>query len=316
MTSINTIVFGPTGHVASAAAQFAQAKGMKVFLAMRDVQKEIPGFTSQQEKEAGFERVYADLTKPETVLAVVRKTKAKRAFLYLIFGAPMNPSIEALKAGGVDFVVFLSSSSVVGDLHSIPQKDFIAWQHARVEIAIREAFDSENYIMVRPGYFNTNTLGWKASIRKGKFELIYSAALFDFISPGDIGRVCGALLVEGPQHLETKAGRNVVKLLGPHAMSQRDAAEIVGKAIGKEFEIVELDDEQGVRFYIEEIGAPEPGAKSLVRDLKARAEGGISATGYVGPIYEEAIGNIQKYTGRQPTNFSTWVEENKAAYVD
>jgi hypothetical protein len=88
-----------------------------VTLAVRDTKKPIPGLSLEQEKAGGYKRVQADLTQPGTITEAVAQSDAKHAFIYLIFsppGAPdpNRPALEALKAAGVEFVVFLSSFSV------------------------------------------------------------------------------------------------------------------------------------------------------------------------------------------------------------
>lgn len=49
MAFTTSIVFGPTGHVGSAAARTAQQGGAKVVLALRDTLRPIPGLTLEQE---------------------------------------------------------------------------------------------------------------------------------------------------------------------------------------------------------------------------------------------------------------------------
>ena len=128
MTTIKTIVFGPTGNVGFATARTAQRHGAKVFLAMRDLRKPIPGLSVEQEPEGGFERVQADLTKPETITMAVNQTGAKHAFIYVTFGTSdnMRSSIMALKAAGIEFTVFLSSDGIQSDIRSVAPSDFIA----------------------------------------------------------------------------------------------------------------------------------------------------------------------------------------------
>lgn len=308
------IIIGATGQVAAAAALVAQEKGHKVSLAMRDTKKTIPGFTPEQEQNAGFERVYADLTKPDSIRDAVEKTGAKRAFLYCLIGDDLRPSIEALKTAGIEFVVFNSSSSVKGDLRAIAKSDYIAWHHAQVEIALAEVFGTSNYIAVRPGAFASNLFTWKNMAKKGQFTIVYPDAVFGYITPQDIGRVCGALLATGPQVLETKAGLNIVNLTGPEPLSQREAAEMIGKAIGKELPVVSLSEEGGVQFFVDSFGIPGFAAKGMVQTLKAMAEKGRSHEMYQGDLYEEARGNVERYTGRPSTKLIQWLEDNSEAF--
>ncbi|EXJ67482.1 uncharacterized protein A1O5_09495 [Cladophialophora psammophila CBS 110553] len=309
------IIFGPTGHVGSAAARAAREQGVKVFLAMRDPEKAIPGLNTEQEQEAGFERVYADFTKPDTVHAAVTKTGAKRAFIYLIFGTPdhMKSAIVTLKSAGIDFVVFLSSYTVPDNLsmESISPSNFIAWGHGRVEINLGEVFGSDGYVAVRPGSFASNSLRWKTMVQHGEIEIAYPEALFDWISPGDIGRVCGTVVARGPRAVDG----NVIRLCGPEIISQGEAADVIGRVIGKDIKLTRLDEQGGVDFFMKVAHLPEPAARQLIAMLKKRVEDGKNDGGhYEGPRYEEAVANIQKYGGRQPTRFHQWVEENKKEF--
>jgi uncharacterized protein YbjT (DUF2867 family) len=312
------IIFGPTGHVGSVAVRAAHENGAKVFLAMRDTQKAIRGFSQDQEREYGFERVYADLTKPDTVREAVTKTGAKRAFIYLVFGSPdhMRASITALKSAGVEFVVFLSSYTVPKDLTSLsPSDNFIALAHGQVEVVLTEVFGPNNFVAVRPGGFATNSLRWKDMIKDGDVKVPLPEALFDWISDEDIGRVAGSVLATGPEVIQTNAGRNWILLFGPQLVSHHDAIQTIARVVGKDVKLTPLDEEGAVEFYTSTSHLPEPLARRMVGMLKERAEAGKNDKDLHGPAYEEAIANIKKYGGRKPTTFQQWVEENKDEFI-
>ncbi|KAI1616422.1 hypothetical protein EDD36DRAFT_415318 [Exophiala viscosa] len=308
------IIFGPTGRVGSATVRAAHEHGAKVFLAMRDTEKAIPGFNSDQEKECGFERVYADLMKPETIEEAVAKTGAKRAFIYLMFMAQdhMRSSITALKSAGIEFVVFLSSYTVPEDLTSLSPDNinFIALAHGKVESVLQEVYGPAGYVAVRPGTFATNSLRWKDMFKNGDIKTPYPEALFDWISDEDIGRVSGSVLARGPAVIQENNGKNWILLYGPDVISQGDAIETIGRVIGKDARITRLDEEGAVEFYTTTSHLPEPLARKMAALLKERAELGKS-DGLEGPKYQEAVANIQKYGGKAPTGFKQWVEENK-----
>ncbi|ETS85410.1 hypothetical protein PFICI_03435 [Pestalotiopsis fici W106-1] len=306
----NIIIFGPTGQVAVAAARMAQDRGAKVSLAMRDTTKPIVGLDPKQEQSAGMERVYADLTLPDTVRAAVAQTGAKRAFLYCIMGKSMRPSIEALKEAGIELVVFNSSSTIQGDPQAVDMAaNFIAWAHAQVEIALEEVFGVPSYVVVRPSAFMSNILAWKEMVKKGQLKLVYpEAAVFNYIAPEDIGAVCGALLAQGPEVLETKAGRNVVYLYGPSRMSQREAGQEIGRAIDIDLSIQALSDKEGVQFFVENLHVPEQAATNFVNRMREMSEKGRNQHKRAPEILEEAIGNIERYSGRPPTTMAKWLE--------
>jgi nucleoside-diphosphate-sugar epimerase len=315
MSAPNVIIFGATGAVASTAALTAHTLGSpRITLATRDPSKPLPNAalaTAVQSHPSTFPRVQADLTSPDTVSAAVAASGAKVAFLYLVFGAPdgLRGSIEAIKAAGIEFVVFLSSAGIKEgeDLRGITPANFIAWQHARVEIALEEVFGREGFVAVRPGYFASNLLQYGKDVAKGGVvRMVYPEARFDFVVPEDIGRVCGRLLVEGKGQ-----GVNVVPLAGPQMISQGEAVEAIAKMVGQEVQVVGFeDDEEAVKATMQNLGLPEPGARQLVQGFKAVA-GGHEA--FEKGQLEKGVGNILRYGGKV-TRFQEWAEENKAKF--
>ncbi|KAL2127233.1 hypothetical protein VTI74DRAFT_11064 [Chaetomium olivicolor] len=289
MASPKVIIFGPTGSVGSVVAHTAHSLGAKVYLAMRDPSKSIPNLPQAE----FFERVQADLTNPDTVHAAVTSTGAKHAFIYCTFGTPdhMRATLEALKSGGIEFV-----------------------QHAQVEIGLREVFGSDGgYAAVRPGYFASNLLGYKGAIAKegGAVTIPCPEAVFDYITPEDIGTVSGTLLVEGKARLKGEGSE--VFLAGPQLLSQAEVIGFIGKVLGRELKVQNYaSDEEAVRFVVNNLGLPEPGAKQLVQGYRSVAEG---KPVFDDSTYAEAVANVQKYGRRAPTKIHDWVKAHKAEFV-
>lgn len=311
------IVFGATGSVGSATAIAAQQSGAKVYLALRNAQKPIPGLSNQQEKEHGFERVEADLLKPDTIRKAVSSTGAKHAFVYLVFASQdgMRSSLEALKSSGIEFVVFLSSASVSRDPGATKPQDFIAFAHARAETNLAEIFGGEGFISVRPTYFATNVLRWKKMIANGNVEVVYPGAKFDYISPKDIGRVCGKLLAGGTRAVEpADRERRCVSISGPQMIDQTEVVVTIGKVLGKDVKLTEIDEEAGIDQFVEMLGAPRPAAQHLVEVMRARANGEGGVEMFDEDAYSHAVQSLTDYLGEQPTRFAGWVEENKPLF--
>lgn len=313
MASPKVIVFGPTGGVGSATALSAQKHGAKVVLAMRNTQKSIPGLSSQQEQSLGFERVQADLTQPETISAAVTKTGAKHAFIYLNFGANdgMEPTIKALKAAGIEFVVFLSSYSVQGDdISKIPPEEIIPAAHAQVELKLEAIFGPKGYFSVRPAYFASNAHWWAKEVPTGEVKLFQPQVKFDWIVPSDIGAVTGAFLAKGLSHQGNQ--KNFVYLLGAEELSQQDAVKIAAKVVGKEVKLTEVDEETAVKLFVEN-HTPEPVARYLVKILVRQSQ----LTKTLAEDKEElgAVGAIEKYGGIPSSRFSQYVEQNKELFT-
>jgi NAD(P)H-binding len=322
MLTTTAIIFGPTGKIGSTAARAAQKHGLKVILAMRDTKKPIPGLSAEQEKEGGYERVEADLTKPDTIEAAVLKSGAKRVIFYLAHGSldrtgspdHMRTAITALKSSGIEFCVFISSFTVSagGDLKSIPRSDLVSYNHGQVELVLKEIFGDRGFVAVRPGAFATNTLRWKAGYGSGELKMVAPEVTMDWIAPVDIGDAAGAILARGPQDFDFPDGESFVDLCGPQLISQGDAAIAVAKAIGYDLIVSDTSDNEGLEMYIK-AGVPKPLANYMVRTVRAAADG--SYVLYDDDKYLKGVQNVRIYTGREPTKFQDWVDENKGLFI-
>ncbi|KGO42116.1 hypothetical protein PEX1_077130 [Penicillium expansum] len=301
----SVIVFGPTGGVASVAALTARENGAKVFLAMRDTQKQIPGLSTEQEQEGGFERIQADLTNPDSVAAAVKASGAKRAFTYVAFGTSdhMRATFTAMKSAGIEFVVFLSSYTIAGEPKDVAPADIIPYIHAQVEVSLDEIFGLENYVALRPGGFITNLLRFKKGIEAGEVRIWAPGFQFDCITPGDIGRVGGTILVQGP-----KNGQKKVYLYGPRVIAQGDAIVAIGKIIGKDVKLTLIDEEEALGQFIAG-GIPKPFGEYMIRK-SASTSNELTDRAY----YQTGVENVELYTGKASTKFEDWVEANKGLF--
>lgn len=301
----SVIVFGPTGGVASVAALTAREHGAKVFLAMRDTQKQIPGLSTKQEQEDGFERIQADLTNPDSVAAAVKASRAKRAFIYVAFGSAdhMRATLAAMKSAGVEFVVFLSSYTIAGEPKDVTPAEIIPYIHAQVELSLDEIFGPENYVALRPGGFVTNLLRFKEGIEAGEVKIWAPGFQFDCITPGDMGRVGGTILVQG-----SKNGQRKVYLYGPQLIAQGDAIVAIGKIIGKDVKLTIIDEEEALDQYLAH-GMHKPLAEYMVQK-SASTSNELTDRAY----YKTGVENVELYTGKPSTKFEDWVEANKGLF--
>ncbi|KAL4888877.1 hypothetical protein BDV59DRAFT_124554 [Aspergillus ambiguus] len=311
MTSRSVIVFGPTGAVGSAAARVAHQHGAKVTLAMRDTAKCIPGLNPSQEAADGYQRVRADLSQPDTVRSAVIQTGAKHAFIYMVFGSSdhMRASIEALKDAGIESVVLLSSISVQGDPHEVSPNDLIAFAHAQAEINLLEVFGKERFTAVRPAFFASNSFWWSRQIAtEAEVKTSFPDVRLDYISPEDIGAVCGTLLA-GAAH--TAAGDqeiNFVKLVGPEILSVAEAIQVIARVLGKDVGVTTVNDDECLQIMVTKSELPEPLAKHLIDQFAQLRDG----AGFFGSTdLEEYRTNIERYLQRPPTKFEQWVEQHK-----
>jgi uncharacterized protein YbjT (DUF2867 family) len=308
MTSV--LVFGPTGQVGSVAASTAAEHGAKVWLAMRDTNKPLNGVLADADKSGALNKVKADLQDPKSLSEAVKISGAKRAFVYLNHASNdhMKGAMEALKAAGIEFVVFLSSFTIhttVG-LRDIPSSAMIAFLHAQVEAVLDDTFSSDNYVALRPGAFISNILAAKDGIAAGDVPLYGGVFEQDNIVPSDIGRVAGTILVSGP-----KNGQKKVYLYGPEVLSLHDTVLRIGKVLGKDVKIRTLTSEEGYEQFIAR-GLPEMAAKFMVGALSTK--GPDKGNGEIFPKYEEGVSNVELYTGKKAMTLEEWVKENKAVF--
>ena len=309
MESRKVIIFGPTGAIGSAAARTASELGADVTLAMRDTEKPIPGLDATTEQQNKYQRVQADLTKPETVSAAVDQAGAKYAFIYCAHGSPdgMRATIEALKTSGIELVVFVSSFTVQGDPKKIPQSEIIPFIHARVEINLAEVFGPQGFVAARPGSFVTNTRPYKSGIQSGELEIFGPDVTVDSIVPEDIGRVCGTILANGPQD-----DARFIYLYGPELISQREIARRIAEAVGKNPKIVPLTPEAAYKMFIEMRRAPPPVAKYM-SSQSTQAFPGEKRVWTI-PVTDELLLNVEKYSGKKATTVNEWLDQNKGLF--
>ncbi|EXJ84814.1 hypothetical protein A1O3_05487 [Capronia epimyces CBS 606.96] len=311
MTSRKVIVFGPTGAVGSAAARTAEELGADVVLALRDTAKPVRGLDAAKEKQGRFERVYADLTKPDTVRDAVQTTQAKHAFIYWAHGTPdhQKSSIEALKAAGIELVVFLSSFTVQGDLKAIQPDDVISYIHAQIEINLEEVFGKDGFVALRPGSFASNNAQFKAGLEKGEVKVYQPDATIDNIVPEDIGRVAGTILAKGPP----QDGQKIIFLFGPKLLSQADTVKTIAKVLGKNPKIESANAEEAYEIFLQR-GVPAPLAKYMVSQTgKVLTGPGIQVFGFPGK--EEYLHNVERYSGTKATTVEEWAEQNKHVFL-
>ncbi|KAF2202015.1 NAD(P)-binding protein [Delitschia confertaspora ATCC 74209] len=321
------IIFGPTGAVGRAAAFAASNAGAKVYLAMRDPSKAIPGLNQNDEQTAGLTRLRADLTDPTSLKQAIAESGATRAYVYTIFNSidSMRSSFDALKEAGVKFVVLLSSHSVKGyarDAVNHEEMNFIPHVHASAEIALEES-GIEDFVAVRPAFFNSNIMWWKEGIKKGEVQLLWGGkggnegekeregekvVMLDWIAPEDIGTVCGRLLAY-PELRQSHKGK-VMYLNGPKLLSLRQGLEIVAKIVNHPIHITSISAEDFINSSI----LPRPVAEAVVQGWKENSgpsvEGQEERGMYPKSEYGEAVGNLRRYLGKEPMQFEEWAQKN------
>lgn len=293
----SVIIFGPTGAVGRAAALEAHKRGAKVYLAMRDPSKPIPGITSISEEDK-YHRIQADLSDPESVKAAVQHSGVKAAYVYLIHSpGGTKPALSAMVEAGIEYIVVLSSFTIEKgiDVRSVQPEELIPYTHAQGELALEEL--GVAHTALRPGSFASNP--WNMSMDREKGEIYVfdkGQRVVDNIVPADIGRVAGIVLVDRPSQ-ETK---EIVYLYGPKLSNEQESAEMIQKFWrgGEELKIVSQDAE-GMAERMLKKGLPPPIVKYFVKVLGKSPSRGL----YEQSVAEEGAANVRKYSGCEPTGF-------------
>ncbi|KAL2853334.1 hypothetical protein BJY01DRAFT_73827 [Aspergillus pseudoustus] len=313
MSPRKVLVFGPTGGVGSNVARTAHSLGAKVFLAMRDTSKSIPGLAPTEEQKSDlYERVQADLTQPDSVRAAAFKTGATYAFIYAALGASpdhMRSTAEALRAGGIRHVVLLSSAGVQGEIRAIQPSNYIGYEHAQVEISLEDVFTPKGYVAVRPSFFASNTLWWQKQIVEDKeVKWAFPDLKFDYITPEDIGAVCGTILAGV---VEGEPGSPVI-LLGPEEeLTVAGAIEAIAKAINQPVKVTKVSPDEHVQTLVSKSGLPEPLAKVLTSNFANLNERQATVDE---PLDSRLRVNVEKYLNRPAMRFADWAERNKEKF--
>lgn len=297
----NVIIFGATGDVGSVAALEANKRGAKVWLAMRDTSKTINGIGQDQEQKGSFSRIKADLSDPASVKAAIQESGAKAAYFYFIPAKDgLRGAIQAMKKANIEYVVFLSSSSIglKNPRDVTMQENIIAFGHSQVEIALEDS--GIPFTTIRPGFFASNSLRHNLDTSKTPWEavLMRNSGRWDNISPLDIGRVSGAVLVNPP----STGSKEIISLFGPQLLTLGEMWDAIQNSASKEIRITYLPPDE-YRDHVVKQGIPPPIADDLVRILRA-VDGD---TMYPSETYDSGVANIEKYSGYKPQSFADYL---------
>lgn len=305
----NVLVFGATGEVGSTVARYASSSGARVWLGMRDISKQNTWLAKEEETKAHMTRLHADLADPASLTAAVRTSAAKAAYIYAAHSEDgMRSALQAMKDAGIQHTVFLSTSTVKGDIRAIPKSFFIPWHHAQVEKTLEDL--GMHHTAVRPGFFASNPFRMYLDPSKTKANLFAPQQIHDPVDPQDIGRVCATVLTN-PVHETADQLKDVQFLCGPDRLSQANMWEIINKALkrrGKpEVQTVELSEEEYVGG-LEAKGVPGFIAQSLAKSM------GDTSLMYADADFLPASRNVERLTGAKPTSFEDFVERELERY--
>jgi uncharacterized protein YbjT (DUF2867 family) len=151
---------------------------------------------------------------------------------------------------------------------------------------------------IHPVEFMSNTLMWWAGAIKaeGKIREPFGDRVSAMIHPADIGAVAAKVLLEG--------GRDGQSLLltGPEAVPIKEKVAILGRAIGRDLEFVELSIEEAHAKWSSE-GMGEDMIAFLTEALGNTPEEG-----------KTVVGTVEEVTGRPARSFAEWAAEHAEAF--
>ncbi|MFI6845063.1 NAD(P)H-binding protein [Kitasatospora sp. NPDC050467] len=248
---------------------------------------------------AGVEVAELALDRPDTFSSALRDVR--QVFLYPQ-PAGIHELIEAAEAAGVEHVVLLSSSSVLGP---DAENDPLASHSLEVERAL--AGSGLTCTFLRPDAFASNSLGWAWFIGNAMpVQLAYPDAHIAPIHPEDIADIAvaaltGASPADGSLAGDPLTGR-AVTLTGAESLTFREQLAVLADTLGREIpveRITRAEAEQQMGRHM-----PAPMVSSLL-DLWQAADHGPAAI----------ADTTETLLGRPARTYRQWARENAAAFT-
>ncbi|MET9963056.1 NAD(P)H-binding protein [Streptomyces sp. NPDC006326] len=236
----------------------------------------------------GVETAQLVLSRPETFEAALRDVR--QVFLYPE-PSGIDELIKAAEAAGVEHVVLLSSSSVLGP---DAENDPLASHSLRVERAL--ASSGLTCTFLRPDAFASNSLGWAYVIGQAlPVQLPYPDACVAPIHSEDIADIAVEALTG-----TTLTGR-AVTLTGPEPLTFREQLALLADTLGRGIpveHITRAEAEQQMANHM-----PPPMVSSLLNFWEA-------ADGIPAALHD----TTHTLLGRPARTYRQWAEENAAAF--
>src|SRR3954447_8210601 len=199
-------------------------------------------------------------------------------------------AIDAARRAGVEHVVKLASIGA-----SAQAKPRFPRQHGEVVDYLRSSGMASTILM--PNDYMSNILNQASSVRAtATLYAAHADTAVASVHPADIGAVAAAALQGGHE------GEDLV-LTGPEAASPRDIAAALSAVLGREIEIVELEDD-ALRNGMLSAGIPE-----------WNVEGLLELSSYYGTgAADEPTDTVEKVLGRSPRSWVDFLRENSGAF--
>jgi uncharacterized protein YbjT (DUF2867 family) len=226
----------------------------------------------------GVEVVVGDLTKPETFAAALEGVTG----LHLVnFGGDDYAPLES----GAEIVVMAEKAGVkrVTVLRG--------GQESALELAVQSS--SLAWTMLQPVEFMSNMLEWKEMIQtEGVVSVPFATRKTAIVHEADIAAVAAAALTE-----EGHGGKTYT-ITGPEVLTPPEMVSIIGAAIGRDIQFIELTEAQAREQWAAE-GYPEE-----VIEFFVWAHGNTPPIGYT------VVPTVEQVTGRPALTFAQWAAEH------
>jgi len=277
------VVTGATGNVGRLLVESLTGSGHPVAAVSR-------GLTAPLPTQPGVTPMVADLAEAASLEPAL---KGAEALFLLVSGAGAQVDGAAVlhraAEAGVQRVVLQSSQAAGTRPTSVSHAPLAA-----LEQAVRSS--GLEWTILRPGGFTTNTFAWAPSIREQrKVYAPYGDVALPAVDPLDLAEVAAAALT-GHGH----AGRTYV-LTGPEPTSPRRRTAILGEALGRDLDFVELGPEQARAQLLQVM--PEP-----------VADGTLAILGRPTAAELRVSPDVEQVLGRPATPFATWAARSLQAF--
>ena len=276
------LVTGGTGGVGSELLRLLSKAGIVTRALARHPQgaQALPGITW----------IAGDLSKPGTLTSAFEG--ARTLFLLTSYYEDMvelqHNAISAARAAGVTYVVKISAFAA-SDHSRAP----VGRWHYQVEKELQES--GLGWTILRPHHFMQNLLAQAEYVRTE--GVVYSASgdgKIPYVDGRDVAAVAFATLTQ-PGHL----GKKYV-VTGSEAISYRQAAEIIGAAIGKPVRFVDESPDEARARRVRE-GLPPAVVESALAIAAYQRAGGKTVT---------ITSTVTDLTGRPPRTVGEFVREH------
>jgi len=276
------LVTGGTGGVGSELLRLLSKAGIATRALARHPQRAqaLPGITW----------IAGDLSKPETLTSAFEG--ARTLFLLTSYYEDMvelqHNAISAARAAGVTYVVKISAFAA-SDHSRAP----VGRWHYQVEKELQES--GLGWTILRPHHFMQNLLAQAEYVRTE--GVVYSASgdgKIPYVDGRDVAAVAFVTLTQ-PGHL----GKKYV-VTGSEAISYRQAAEIIGAAIGKPVRFVDESPDEARARRVRE-GLPPAVVESALAIAAYQRAGGKTVT---------ITSTVTDLTGRPPRTVGEFVREH------